>query len=149
MEEKMKHLEFVQNVITRMNTNSFQLKGWAITIVSALLALYASSDNNVLYVFVAIIPTLIFWFLDSYYLRQERRFVGLYNDIVNGNIKTEQMFSMDIEKYKYDKSDKNSKKYSYCSAFWSPTIAGLYCTMAIILLLLGFFLCKGCVTISC
>ena len=59
MEEKIKHLEFVQNVITRMNANSFQLKGWAITIVSALLALYASSDK-VLYIFVAIVPVIIF-----------------------------------------------------------------------------------------
>ena len=148
MEEKIKHLEFVQNVITRMNTNSFQLKGWAITIVSALLALYASS-TNVCYIFVAIVPTLIFWFLDAYYLRQERRFIGLYNDIVNGSIKAEQLLSMSIEKFKYTKNDKNSKKYCYCNAFWSPTIAGLYCTMAIILILLGIFLCNACVTISC
>lgn len=32
MEDRIKYLEPVQNVITRMNTNSFQLKGWMITI---------------------------------------------------------------------------------------------------------------------
>jgi hypothetical protein len=26
--EEVKHLEFIQGVITRMNTNSFQMKGW-------------------------------------------------------------------------------------------------------------------------
>ena len=43
MENKIKHLEFIQSTITRMNQNSFQIKGWMITLVSALLALYASS----------------------------------------------------------------------------------------------------------
>lgn len=64
-EKKIKHLEFIQSIINRMNSNSFAIKGWAITIVSALLALYASS-SKVTYVFVAIIPTIIFWCLDSY-----------------------------------------------------------------------------------
>jgi len=137
MEEKIKHLEFVQNVITRMNTNSFQLKGWAITIVSALLALYASS-TNVVYIFVAIAPTLIFWFLDAYYLQQERKFTGLYKDIVGDIIKT---FDMSIGKYKYDKNDKKgTKKYCYWNVFCSSTIAGLYFTMVILLLIVGYVL---------
>ena len=53
MENKIKHLEFIQTVITRMNQNSFQIKGWMITIVSALLALYASSGKQI-YILVKI-----------------------------------------------------------------------------------------------
>ncbi len=34
--DRLKHLEFVQNAITRMNANSFH-KGWTITIAAALL----------------------------------------------------------------------------------------------------------------
>ena len=79
-EDKMKHLEFIQNIITRMNTNSFQIKGWTVTIVSAILAIYASTKNYY-FVISAIFPTIIFWFLDSYYLMQERKFRGLYNDV--------------------------------------------------------------------
>jgi hypothetical protein len=41
-DNKIKHLEFIQGVITRMNANSFQIKGWSVTITAALLALYAS-----------------------------------------------------------------------------------------------------------
>ena len=137
MEEKIKHLEFVQNVITRMNTNSFQLKGWVITIVSALLALYASSDN-VLYIFVAIVPVVVFWCLDAFYYKQERLYRKLYQDIVNDN---------NISRF-----DMNASKYEvcYCKVFWSKTIAGLYCTIAVLLLLLGLFLCfKDCVTFNC
>ena len=137
MEEKIKHLEFVQNVITRMNANSFQLKGWAITIVSALLALYASSDK-VLYIFVAIVPVIIFWCLDAFYLKQERLYRKLYKDIVEDN--NIQRFDMNASKY----------EVCYCKVFWSKTIAGLYCTIAILLLLLGLFLSfKDCLTIHC
>ena len=81
-EQEIKHLEFIQAIINRMNSNSFSIKGWAITIVSALLALYAN-NSNVAYIFVAIVPSILFWLLDSYYLQQERKFRGLYNDIVN------------------------------------------------------------------
>ena len=30
-EEQIKHLEFIQGIINRMNSNSFAIKGWAIT----------------------------------------------------------------------------------------------------------------------
>ncbi len=128
MEGKIKHLEFIHNVITRMNTNSFQLKGWMITIVSALLALYANSEN-VLYIFVAIAPVIIFWFLDAFYLKQEKLYRKLYKDIVSDN-KNGACFDMDTREY----------EVCYCNVFWSKTIAGLYCTITILLLLLGLFL---------
>lgn len=138
MEEKIKHLEFVQNVITRMNTNSFQLKGWMITIVSAMLALYASSNNKVLYIFVAIVPVIIFWCLDAFYLKQERLYRKLYKDVVEDN--NIQRFDMNASKY----------EVCYCKVFWSKTIAGLYCTIAALLLLLGLFLCfKDCFVFNC
>jgi hypothetical protein len=63
-----------------MNTNSFQIKGMAVTIVSALLAIYATT-SNIMFVFLAIAPTILFWFLDSYYLQQERKFRGVYNNV--------------------------------------------------------------------
>ena len=87
--EEMKHLEFIQAVITRMNNNSFQMKGWMVAIMTGLLAVYASTENE-RFVLVAIVPTVIFWFLDTYYLWQERKFRGVYNDVAgisnNNNI---------------------------------------------------------------
>ena len=43
---EIKHLEFIQNIINRMNANSFQIKNWTITILTALLALFGSSNNK-------------------------------------------------------------------------------------------------------
>ena len=129
----IQHLEFIQNIITRMNTNSFQIKELMITIVSALLALFASNVNeNVLYIFVAIALTLIFWFLDSYYLQQERKYRGLYDDVRELPIPENQQdditdFSMNTEEYK-------DGEYSFCCCFTSSTILPLYGTVCLLLL---------------
>lgn len=69
MEEKIKYLEFIQMIISRLNQNSFQIKGWMITIVSGLLALAANSNNR-FYILIAILPVSAFWGLDAFYLQK-------------------------------------------------------------------------------
>jgi hypothetical protein len=93
MEKKLKHLEMLQTVITRLGKNSFQLKGWCVTLVSALLAL-GSKDANKKLILVAYYPVLMFWMLDSYFLWQERLFRGLY-DLVRKTSEDDIDFSMD------------------------------------------------------
>lgn len=77
---KIKHLEMIQGVINRMASNSFMLKGWAVTLVAGVFAL-ASRDTDKLYFLIAYIPIVVFWGLDSYYLLQERLFRSLYNKV--------------------------------------------------------------------
>ena len=93
-EEKIKYLEFIQNIVTRMNQNSFMIKGWTVAIVSALLAIYANKENK-LFILISIFPVLIFMFLDSYYLWQGRKFRHLYNKVLEENeSKQIKLFSM-------------------------------------------------------
>jgi hypothetical protein len=132
-QEKILHLEFIQNIINRMNSNSFQIKEWMITIVSALLALYASSDN-VTYIFVAIVPTLLFWYLDAYYLQLERKFRGLYDDVKDPE-KSIPFFSMDITNYK-------DGRFKFCECLFSKTTAPLYLLIAGFLFFGGLYLMK-------
>ena len=80
-----KHLEFTQGIINRMGQNSFLIKGWTITLISALFAL-AAKDSNQKFVIVAYFPTIVFWILDSYYLYQERLFRKVYDGICKGEI---------------------------------------------------------------
>lgn len=126
----IKHLEFIQNIITRMNTNSFQIKGLAITIVSAMLAIYASSPK-VLFIFFAIFPTTLFWCLDAYYLQQERKFRGLYNDIaVEKKEQSVRLFEMPIKKY-------TGKGYTYFEVLFSETLCWLYIPIMVIVISIG------------
>lgn len=80
MENKLKHLEFIETAINRMTTNSFLLKGWTLTLVSALF-IFTVRDSNFLYIVIICFPILIFWLLDGYFLWQERLFKGLYDDV--------------------------------------------------------------------
>lgn len=51
MSDKHQHLQFIQNVISRMSNHSFVLKGWIITIVTGLAALaFASKQPNLVLV---------------------------------------------------------------------------------------------------
>lgn len=79
-----KHLEFIQGVINRHNSNSFKIKGWAITITAAIFALTGTTKEPFL-CFIAFGPTIMFWILDSMFLANERSFVSLYSCVTNGN----------------------------------------------------------------
>lgn len=79
-----KHLGMLQGVINRMAGNSFLLKGWSVTLVSALLALAANRADWLL-VAVALLPALTFWGLDGYFLAQERLFRRIYERVVAGD----------------------------------------------------------------
>lgn len=79
-ESKLKHLEMIQGIINRMASNSFALKGWAVTLVAGIFAL-ASKDTDKIYFLIAYVPIVVFWFLDSYYLLQERLFRSLYGKV--------------------------------------------------------------------
>lgn len=79
-EDLVKHLEMVQAVVSRMASNSFLLKGWTVTLTAALFAL-AAKDSKVVFAVIALLPALSFWGLDAYYLRQERLFRKLYDEL--------------------------------------------------------------------
>ena len=74
-ERIVKHLEMTQSIIDRMGRNSFQLKGWSMTIIVAATVLIARTDlPSPFFVFVFLIPILGFWGLDGYFLQQENCF---------------------------------------------------------------------------
>jgi hypothetical protein len=76
-----KHLPLVQGVINRLAGNSFSLKGWSVTLVSALLAL-AGNSGVPWAVPIALLPALTFWGLDGFFLAQERLYRDLYARLI-------------------------------------------------------------------
>ena len=76
-----KHLEIMQGVINRMAENSRSCKVWCVTLVAAILVLVARTGEPQ-HALIALVPTLLFLFLDSYYLALERAFIGSQNAFV-------------------------------------------------------------------
>ena len=80
MESKLKHLELIQGVVNRLATDSFRVKGWTVVLVTGLFVLLAKEERlDVAY--IALVPVLVFWGLDGYYLWQERLFRALYDHV--------------------------------------------------------------------
>lgn len=107
------YLNILQGIITRMATNSASCKTWCISLVSAILVVIADK-NKPNYVWITLIPILLFFLLDSYYLGQERSFREIYNNFVkelqSGEITIEKLFilkpsrGMNVVKLLFDSS---------------------------------------------
>lgn len=133
MENKRKHLEFIQNIITRMAGNLFFLRGWTITLIAALLALFAKGNNSNYIIYFLIVLTFVFWVLDGYFLSQERLYRDLYNHV--RKLKEEEIdFSMDTSEYK--KFKKNTLVYS----MFSSTLLVFYFPLIITAIVIVYFL---------
>lgn len=119
MENKRKHLEFIQGIIKRMAGNLFFLRGWTVTLIVAFLALFIKETDSNYIIYFLIVLTTVFWILDGYFLSQERLFKDLY-DHVRKLSEKEIDFSMDTSEYK--KYKKNTLVY----AMFSRTLVVFY-----------------------
>jgi hypothetical protein len=97
-EAHIRHLELIQSVVSRLAGNSFITKGWALTVAGAIYS-FAASHLSPWIALAGLIPTIGFWWLDAYFLRQERLFRCLYDDARLRNT-TVEPFGMHILIYK-------------------------------------------------
>jgi len=135
----IKHLEMIQNIISRLAQNSFTYKGWAITLVAAVFIIWTNTSQYYL-LLVALIPTFSFWGLDAYYLRQERLYRALYDDVRGmKDIPYENLFSMDTSPF-------NSQVSSWLEICWSKTIKWLYVPIILLILVIT---CIACINGDC
>ncbi len=79
-ENKRSHLVMIQKIIDRLSQHSFLIKGWSVTLVSAMFAL-AAQNANLVFIYLAYFPPILFWILDSYFLWQEKLYRALYNHV--------------------------------------------------------------------
>lgn len=130
---KIKHLEFIQSIITRFNSNSFMIKGWVITLMAAVFAISAAEKD----LFIGFLNYLIlpaFWILDGFYLSKERQYRKLYTTVIS---KTENDIDFDLNANAF-----NRGKDTWMSAIFSKTLIVFYPTL-IILTIISIYLING------
>ena len=134
MEKVIKHLEMIQAIINRLGNNSFQLKGWSMTLIVAAVVLIARHDlQNPFIILALILPILGFWILDGYFLWQERLFRQVYTGIRQ---QKDTDFKMDVIKHRH------KPKCSWVSAIFSLTLIIFY-LIEVVLIFLVFAITKG------
>jgi len=136
------HLSFLQAIISRMATNSSSCKTWCITLVSAIIVII-STISNPLYIWLALVPLLLFLFLDAFYLGLERKFRDEYNDFVNrlhsGSLEAKDIYMIQIEKGFWKRLKATMMSIA------SPSIFPFYFLLIGVLVFLKYYILNPCV----
>ncbi len=80
MEDKKEYLQMLQEPICRMSTISAIFKGFAATIVAGV-SIIPYDSTNILILILSFIPVFAFAIMDVYYLKLERKFRFLYEQV--------------------------------------------------------------------
>ena len=128
-ERIVKHLEMTQAVMNRMGRNSFQLKGWSMTILVAAKVLIVRTDLPSPFLILALIfPIIGFWLLDGYFIRQERLFRHIYDDVRK---QPDTNFEMNVTKHK-------SKSNCKWKAIFSSIVLGVFYGVEVVFTIVVF-----------
>lgn len=131
----MKEIDIIQSIINRMSSNSFLIKGWTITLVVATLLLDKTLlDGSKLQIFIAFIPLLVFWFLDAYFLWQERMYRELYKWVIANRLNTdEDLLNMNASRFKKQVKSRFEIMFSVTLGWFYGTIFALMMTYVILI----------------
>jgi len=80
-------------------------------------------------VWIALIPLLIFWFLDAYFLWQERMYRKLYDWVIKNRLETDE-YLLDMNAYRF-----KEKVQSKFSIMFSLTEGWFYGSVAILVVI--------------
>ena len=118
---KIGHLNMIQETIKRMGSNSFYLKEWSVGIMIAIYS-FASNDEHKSVV-ITVIPLIVFWLLDTYYLTLERKYRCLYENVRKMDEKDID-FDMSLENIEIKMNQ--LEKYCFFKIAFSKTILSFY-----------------------
>jgi len=130
-DKRLKHLELIQGVVTRIGGNLFTLRGWMITLVVALSAAFLEFGRNELQI-ILVLVIFIFWTHDAYFLSLERSYRHLYNKV--RFLKEEEVdFSMNVEEF----TKLRDTSILYC--MMSRTLSFFYIPVLIIITIISLY----------
>lgn len=112
----IEEVKIAQDIIKRMAGNSFNVKTWTVTLIVATLLFKGNNDH----IFIAFIPLVAFWYLDSYYLQQERLFRKVHDWIIGYRLDNDdKLFNMNPVRFK-------NKVQSVCRIMFSISTLPFY-----------------------
>lgn len=133
---KIEYLQMLQEPICRMSTISAIFKGFAATIVAGIAAL-TYCEVNIWVLGLSFLPVVVFSFLDIYYLKIEKKYRFLYEQVRIGEHEVD--FSMQL-------TENNAvAKSRVWDCITSPSIWLFYPIMFVILIIVFIFKVRGVV----
>lgn len=135
VEEIHKEIELIQACITRMAQNSFMIKGWFVSLYAVILALLPEKVNMLLLCSALVAVTLIFWYLDGFFLRTEKIYRKIYDWVleVRPNNNKELLYQLNPNKF----NGKIQETESVLKVMWSKTLRWFYFIPLVFVLIVG------------
>ena len=126
----LKEIDLVQDIIKRMAYNSFMVKGWSLTLIVVTLLIKGEGR----YSLIAFLPLISFWYLDGYFLRQERLYRKLYEWIAQFRLdSSDHLFELTTNRF-------SEEVPSTISTIASLTLLVFYSPIAILIVIASFIL---------
>lgn len=121
---RVKHLEMIQGVISRLAGQGATIKNYCITLTTAMCG-FAVTLQRPLVVALALLPITVFALLDARYLQLERRFRKLFD-----RVRLEKSSAVPT----FEISARNAPAISYIDSFFSWSIISFYLPLAVAVL---------------
>jgi hypothetical protein len=126
-ELRLKHLEMLQNAVARMAAVGVTLKNYCITLTTAVCG-FSITLQRPLVALLALLPITTFALLDSQYLRTERRFRALFDQVRSEDWGSFPSFEVNL---------KNAPLVSYCGVLRSWSIINFYVPLGLAIVLVA------------
>ena len=149
-DDDRQYLQMMQDNIARMANNSANCKTWMVTIVTGLCAIGCSIKDMNGWIFLAIIPVVVFWYLDTFYLQMERKMRNRELDFIlcRKNIKNPKdenylkaLYNFSpLEKDELTDEEKNAGFVKTSCRYFSKSIAPLYWGIIVVIIIISIIL---------
>lgn len=131
-----KEVDLIQSCISRMAQNSFMVKGWGFTLVTAFIALTADRLDIYVLCAIGIFILCIFWSLDAFFLKLEKLYRFKYEWIIKERPGGNKEYLYDLNPYQSNTwlpgrkmpsifSVMFSKPYTLLLFYGSPSLIGI------------------------
>jgi hypothetical protein len=125
VELRVKHLEMLQSLITRMAGYGASFKSYCITVTTAVIG-FAFTLHRPVVAVLALLPVIAFGVADAQYLRVERRFRDVFNLVRKEGWDAMPSFDINLQ---------SAPAQSFLSAATSWSIVWFYAPLAVGVLL--------------
>ena len=128
MEELHKEIDLIQGCINRMAQDSFLIKGWTVTLFAVVLALLPEKVEQTNKIFLGIVMlaiSIMFWYLDSFFLATEKNYRKMYSWILQERPKGNRQLLYELNFKEYE-SKANLTSTSMRGVAFSKTLRYFY-----------------------
>lgn len=139
-DDDRQYLQMMQSNIERMAANSANCKTWMVAFVTAFMALGSSVAEAKYWLALGIVPILLFWYLDTFYLHLERGMRNRERDFLNkcdaGDTEGYKKALFNFKPMMVKEDDKENGLVATNDRWFSASTAPFYCIAIVAILLL-------------